>query len=75
MSGAQDQRRQTNIEKAETDLDGVLAPYRLRQAQLREEIADSNVDTPELQDQLDAVTEEIGKIMEGSLWWQLYQKD
>lgn len=75
MSGAQEQRRQPHIEKAKVDLDNVLAPYRARQTQLREQIAKSQPPSAELQQQLDAVTEEIGTIIEGSFWWQLYQKD
>ncbi len=75
MSGAQEQRREDHIKSAEADLDSRLIPYRARQTQLRESIAQSQSQTAELQQQLDAVTAEIGRIMEGSLWWRLYEKD
>lgn len=75
MSGAQEQRREAHIKEAREDLDKVLAPYYARQAQLREQIAKSQPPSAELQQQLNAVIEEIRQIMEGSFWWQLYQKD
>lgn len=77
MSGAQDRRREGNIESAREDLDRDLAPYRESQTKLRAQIAESQTpaQTVELQKQLDAVTEKIGQVMEGSLWWRLYEKD
>lgn len=75
MSGAQEQRRQSHIERAEEDLNSVLAPHRAQQSQLRDQLAKSQGQIAELQKQLDDVNAEIGRIMEASLWWQLYQKD
>jgi peptidoglycan hydrolase CwlO-like protein len=75
MSGAQEQRREKNIEEAKVALDNQLAPYRAQQDQLRAQIAQSQPPSAELQLKLDAVTAEIGQIINGSFWWQLYQKD
>lgn len=75
MSFAQEQRRQPHIEKAKDDLDSKLVPYRAQQMKLREQIAQSNPPSAELQQQLDKLNEEISQIVEASFWWQLYQKD
>lgn len=75
MSGAQEQRREKHIEDARIALDIELAPYRAQQNQLREQIAQSQPPSAELQQQLDAVNEKISQIVEASFWWQLYQKD
>ena len=73
MSQAQERRREEHIESAKAELNTRLTPYYAQQKQLRDQIA--KAPTAELQQKLDAITNEIGQIMEGSLWWQLYQKD
>lgn len=73
MSEAQERRREEHIESAKAELDTQLTPYYAQQKQLCDQIA--KAPTAELQQQLDAITYEIGQIMEGSLWWRLYQKD